>query len=102
MTPAAAYRQLNKLLWLNRLPKATIVLVDDATLPRCYGFTVHNHLCVRPVILLNAAYPHWGKTLVHEMIHVAEPQLLHGKLFTALVEGYWRLARLNLNDLDSL
>jgi hypothetical protein len=102
MTPAAAYRRLNAILWLNRLPKTKIVLVEDATLPRCYGLTIHDDVCVRPVILLNAKYKNWGKTLVHEMVHIAEPQLRHGPLFTALVEGHWQLARLKLKGLRTL
>jgi len=95
MTPAAAYKRFNRLLWANRLPKATITFVTDATLPSCYGITLQDDVCVQPVILLNEKYP-WGKTLIHEMIHVAEPLLPHGKTFTNLVEFHWRIARTHL------
>lgn len=99
VTPAAAYRRLNKLLWMNRLPKATITVVDDATIPRCYGLTIHDEICVHPVILLNSTYKRWGLTLVHEMLHVSEPELRHGKLFDALVNRYWKIARIEIKGL---
>lgn len=102
MTPSTAYRNLNRLIWLNRLPKATITLVGAETLPHCYGLTVHDDVCVRPVILLNTHYKKWGKTLVHEMLHVAEPSLRHGKVFSILVEFYWRIAKTNLKALETL
>jgi len=102
MTPSGAYRKINKLVWLNRLPKATILLTDDATIPECYGLTIHDDLCVRPVILLNSKYRRWGKTLVHEMVHVAEPHLPHGKLFEALVRGYWTVVRATFPELSTL
>ena len=79
---------------MNRLPKAVVVRVSDQVMPRCYGMTIQDDFVVRPVILLNRSTPHhWGKTLIHEMIHVAEPELRHGKTFEALVTTYWRLAR---------
>jgi len=57
---------------------------------------------VTPVIFLNMSQKHWGKTLVHECVHIAEPQLPHGKVFNSLVESYWRFARKNIKGLDRL
>lgn len=102
MTPTAAYRHLNRLLWMGRLPHATVVRVTNATIPRCYGITVHDDIVVRPVILLNCDQAHVGKTLVHEMLHVAEPLLNHGDIFEALVNKYWNYARKNLKGITSL
>ena len=99
MTPTVLYRRLNKLIWLGRLPKATITLVDNETIPLCYGITLFDRDFARPVIVLNASNKHWGKTLVHESIHVAEPTLQHGVLFDALVETYWRRARKEIKGL---
>jgi hypothetical protein len=58
------------------------------------------YLIAQPVILLNAGSSHWGKTLVHEMIHVSEPELKHGKLFDALVNRYWKIARIEIKGLN--
>lgn len=76
--------------------------MTNATLPRCYGITIHDDIVVRPVILLNCEQNHIGKTLIHEMVHVAEPFLSHGKTFDALVERYWNYARKNLKGLNRL
>lgn len=99
MTPTAAYKLLNKTLWLNRLPRARVILVDDGTIPKCYGLTIHDDICVKPIILINAEFPNWGRTLVHECLHVAEPSLSHGPLFEALVNRYWRLLKIKFKDL---
>src|ERR1035437_1621960 len=92
VTPAQAYAQLNRLLWSNRLPKARIVIGNDLT-RKCMGLTIQDDVLVQPVIFLNSAYKRWGSTLVHEIVHVAEPSLGHGKLFDALVNHYWRAAK---------
>ena len=94
MTPAAEYRRLNKILWMGRLPKATVKFIDDEALPRCYGITLFDLDFVLPVIFLNASNKkNWKKTLIHEMIHVSEPSLPHGKTFDALVNIYFRLSK---------
>lgn len=93
MGPAAAYRCFNKLLWNNRLPKAVISFVEPDVMPKCYGLTLFDTDFARPVIYLAADNKRWPKTLIHEMLHVAEPSLPHGKLFTALVEAYWRYSK---------
>ena len=87
MNPTVAYHKLNALLWLNRLPKATVVFVDNETLPNFNGITLHDGQCMfmRPVIVLNHT-PRWGRILVHEMLHVAEPKLPHGKVFDFLAK----------------
>jgi hypothetical protein len=95
MTPKAAYRRLNKLLWLGRLPDATIVLVENETIPRLHGITLHDAMFAKPVVVLNKRTP-WGLTLVHEMLHIAEPELPHGKIFETIVRRYWRIARKNI------
>ena len=77
-------------------------LVTRDTIPMCFGITFQDDNCVRPVIFLNSAYKRWGKTLVHEMVHVAEPELRHGKLFNALVDSYWRNAKRYLDGLGGL
>lgn len=101
MTPSDAYRRLNKIIWYGRLPKAKVLRVPDATIPRCHGLTLMHdaEILIHPVILLNITTRQWGRTLIHEMLHVAEPQLLHGELFETIVNRYWRLARLNLKDI---
>jgi hypothetical protein len=100
VTPKTAYRLLNKLIWCGRLPKAKVVLVDDSIMPSCYGLTLHDNDFVSPVIFLNLVSKHsWAKTLIHEMIHVAEPTLNHGVVFEMLVESYWRIARKKLKGL---
>lgn len=102
ITPAQVYSRLNRLLWLNRLPVAKIVLVEDSVIPKCKGITFHDNLVVNPVILLNVSSKRWAKTLVHEMMHVAEPQLMHGTLFDILVDLYWRIAKNKIKGLDTL
>ena len=99
MTPTSVYKRLNKLIWLGRLPKAVIKIVPDETIPTCYGVTIHDDVVVRPVILLNASFKRWGKTLLHECVHVAEPELHHGVIFDALVETYWHIARKKIKGL---
>lgn len=100
MTPIAVYRRLNKLIWMNRLPKATITIVEADVIPNCYGITLFDDDFARPVIFLNAASKRWGKTLVHEMVHVSEPTLNHGTIFDALVECYWQRAKKALGGLQ--
>lgn len=93
MNPLQEYRRLNSLIWYGRLPDATIVMVDNATIPYVHGITCHNTtLFVKPVIILNRNSP-WKRTLVHEMIHVAEPELAHGPVFDHIVRRYYRLAQ---------
>lgn len=43
-----------------------------------------------------------GKTLVHEMLHIAEPQLPHCKSFHSIVDAYWRIARKKIKGLETL
>jgi hypothetical protein len=97
MTPQAAYKRLNNLFWMGRLPKVTIVFVDDSTMPAVHGVTLHDgdDLFVEPVIVLNRS-SNWGFTLIHEMIHVVEPCLPHGSLFDHLVQYYWNRAKREL------
>jgi hypothetical protein len=87
---------------MKRLPPAIILVVDDAVIPRCLGITLFDGDFDLPVIFLNASHKHWGRTLVHEMIHVAEPELLHGKVFESLVDRYWKIARKKIKGLGSL
>jgi hypothetical protein len=99
MRPATAYRRINRTIWLNRLPVATIIFVDKPTMPNCYGVTLDDDgVFEQPVIVLNSAHKRWGKTLIHEMIHIAEPSLCHGLVFEALVNRYWRIAKAELKD----
>ncbi len=93
MRPDVVYRRLNKLLWMNRLPPATITFVDNETIPTCYGITLFDRDFARPVIVLNSSHKRWAKTLIHEIVHVSEPTLNHGVIFDALVEIYWRRAK---------
>ena len=100
MTPSTAYHRLNALLWLGRLPNVTIVLVDNATIPHMHGITLHDaFMFVKPIIILNRKTP-WGPTLVHEMVHIAEPQLTHGRVFNAMVRHYWWLAKKEIKGLQ--
>ena len=99
LTPTAVYKRLNKIIWYGRLPEAIFKFVPDATIPECYGITIHDELVVHPVILLNETQKNWGNTLVHEAVHVAEPQLRHGVIFDALVETYWRIAKKKIKGL---
>jgi hypothetical protein len=96
------YASLNRVIWLNRLPNAKIVLLEDSALPKCHGITVHDDVFVKPIIFLNLKYKRWGKTLVHEMLHVAEPHLVHGRIFDTIVDFYWRVAKHNLKGARSL
>jgi hypothetical protein len=96
MSPQQAYKLLNKTFWANRLPEATITMVDNNTIPRLHGITLFDegyNLFEKPVIILNRDDVFWGKTLVHEMLHVAEPAFPHGKLFESIVTYYWRKAK---------
>lgn len=103
MTPARAYARLNNLLWNNRLPKAKIVQSDTALTSNCMGLTLTDDDALAiPHIWLNTKYKRWGKTLVHEMLHVAEPELPHGKLFDTLVNTYWRYAKQHIKGLDAV
>jgi hypothetical protein len=99
--PTTAYRRLNNLIWRSRLPKAKIVLVDDETMPNCYGMTLDDQDFARPVIFMNMSGKRhrWAKTMIHEMLHIAEPELDHGVLFDGLVECYWRIARKKIKGL---
>lgn len=99
MTPAAAYRRLNKLLWLGRLPNATVIFADNDTIPNIHGITMHDgvDLFLKPVIVLNSRSS-WKPTLIHEMLHVAEPKLPHGPVFELLVRRYWRIAQKNIKQ----
>jgi len=99
MTPKAAYKRFNKIIWNNRLPKAIVTLVDDAVMPRCFGLTLFDDDFAQPVIYLAAGNKLWLKTLLHEMIHIAEPTLPHGVIFEMLVESYWRRARKEMRGL---
>lgn len=99
MTPSTAYHRLNALLWLGRLPNVTIVLVDNATIPHMHGITLHDaFMFVKPIIILNRKTP-WGPTLVHEMVHIAEPCLAHGIVFDAIVRRYWSIAKQNIKGI---
>lgn len=93
MTPQEAYRYLNRVLWLNRLPDAKVETVENEIMPRCWGVTVAQPGLAKPIIFLNAKNRKWEITLIHEMIHVAEPNLPDGKLFDSLVQFYWNRAK---------
>lgn len=71
-------------------------------MPDDCGVTLFDADFVRPLIILNSSDKKWAKTLVHEMLHVAEPELNHGKVFEALVSLYWRLATTNIRGLRNL
>lgn len=105
MTPSVAYRKLNRLLWRNRLPKAKIIHVDDTVMPRNCGLTADEEGDADfrvPLVFLNVNNPHRGKTLLHEMLHIAEPQLPHCKSFYAIVDSYWKFARKNIKGLGKI
>lgn len=102
MKPTTAYKRLNKLIWMGRLPPAKIVFAGDDTLPHCLGITLFDRDFAAPVIFLNSKSKRWGQTLVHEMVHVAEPDLNHGKIFDSLVTLYWRRARKQMPELGNL
>lgn len=99
MKPATAYTRLNNLVWAGRLPPATVQFIDNETIPRCYGLTLFDQDFARPVIFINSNHKHWGRTMVHECLHVAEPLLEHGALFDTLVSRYWKIARKNIRGL---
>ena len=102
MRPITAYRRINKLLWLNRLPKATFMFTDNTTMPNALGVTLDNDgVFEKPVIVLNVRYRRWGKTLVHEMIHIAEPTLRHGRTFEALVNLYWKIVKTEVKGFNT-
>jgi hypothetical protein len=101
MTPAMAYRRLNTLLWHDRLPKAVLKRVDNSVMPLCHGLTLQEEIFSRPMILLNSSTKNWTKTLVHEMLHIAEPELAHGQLFDTLVQMYWRIAKQHVKGLST-
>ena len=93
MNPRQVYSKLNKYLWMNRLPPATITFIANDTIPTLHGITLHEEgLFEKPVILLNQNGP-WACTLVHEMLHIAEPNLSHGKIFSHLTRIYWNAAK---------
>lgn len=100
LTPQTAYSRLNKLLWLGRLPDARVILVADEFVPNVHGVTLHDgqRLFMKPLIVLNGSAP-WGKTLIHECLHVAEPRLAHGTVFDKIVRRYWRIARRQIKGL---
>lgn len=103
LTPSQAYVRLNRLLWINHLPKAIIVRSDTALTSECMGLTLADDDALAiPHIWLNAKYKRWGKTLIHEMLHIAEPELPHGKTFNTLVEYYWRFAKQHIKGLDAV
>ena len=93
MTPATAYRCLNKLLWRNRLPNAFVNFIDTEAMPSNYGITMWDEDFALPVIFINSETKRWLRVLIHEMIHVAEPSLPHGKTFETLVAFYLREAK---------
>lgn len=92
-TPAYAYRHLNNLLWDGRLPAAHVTFIDDAVMPNNFGITLWDDDFRLPVIFINASRKRWLKILIHEMCHVSEPSLPHGKTFEALVAFYLRAAK---------
>lgn len=99
MGPQATYRRFNKLIWNARLPKAVVLFVAEDVMPKCYGLTLFDDDFARPIIYLAAGTKRWQKVLIHEMLHVAEPSLPHGKIFNTVVESYWRQARKEIRGL---
>jgi hypothetical protein len=77
---------------MGRLPDAKVEFISADILPNCYGITLHDKDFALPVIFLNGSDKRWGKTLIHECLHVAEPELPHGWLFDSLVRLYHRRA----------
>jgi hypothetical protein len=95
-----AYNRINRLIWNGRLPKpGKLEFIDSDAMPNSYGITCYDGDFVRPVIFLNAGDKRWGKILIHECLHVAEPMLPHGPIFELLVSRYWRLAKKNIRGL---
>ena len=102
LTPSRMYRILNRRIWLNRLPAAKIVFVKNSHIPRLAAITLHDGegLFAKPVICVNLKQKknkHWALALIHEMVHVAEPELQHGRIFNALVRQYWFMTQKHLN-----
>lgn len=95
MTPQHLYGRLNKLLWFGRLPDATVILVDNETMPKLWGIVMNrDENFALPIVVLNYFRPGgWEKTLIHECLHIAEPELRHGKIFDSIVEAYHRRAK---------
>jgi hypothetical protein len=91
--PQQTYRRLNKLLWMGRLPRATVYWIDDETLPTNFGMTQWDADFALPVIFINSSRKRWLRVLIHEMIHVSEPEMPHGKLFESLIDFYVRAAK---------
>ena len=102
MKPTTAYKLLNKLIWRGNLPDAKVELLHETFIPKCYGITLFDDDFARPIIYLNAADKRWGKTLVHECLHVGEPLLPHGKEFDKLVNRYWRYAKKHIKGFKGL
>jgi hypothetical protein len=103
MRLATAYKRVNTLIWHDRLPEPGVLkFVDNETLPTDYGMTVHAVPFAKPIIVLNKRDKGYDKTLIHEMLHVAEPELNHGALFEILVRRYLRLARKNIRGLKKI
>jgi hypothetical protein len=92
VNPQTAYNRLNRLLWKSRLPKALVEFIDDDIMPTNFGITMWDSDFVLPIIFINAARKFWVPVLIHEMLHVAEPHLPHGKIFYGLVKFYVRKA----------
>ena len=93
LSPATAYRRLNRLLWEGRLPAAHVTFIDDAVMPANFGITLWDEDFVLPIIFINASRKRWLKVLIHECLHVAEPSLPHGKIFDSIVNSYTRRAK---------
>ena len=93
MTPQGTYNRLNKLLWRGRLPTATVWFVSDATMPTNFGITMWDSDFRLPIIVINASQKRWLKILIHEILHIAEPEMPHGELFESLVAFYVRAAK---------
>lgn len=101
MTPQHLYGRLNKLLWFGRLPDATVILVDNETMPKLWGIVMNrDENFALPIVVLNYFRPGgWGITLVHEMLHIAEPELRHGTAFNSIVNAYWARAQREIKNL---
>ena len=70
-----------------------VTFIDDTAMPTSFGITLWDEDFRLPVIFINAARKRWLKVLIHEMLHVADPSLPHGKTFEALVTFYLRAAK---------
>lgn len=98
LTPDRAFEEINNLIWDSRLPTIPVFLVPDSFMPDNWGITLYDEEFTEPLILLNNKRP-WGRCLIHEMLHVAEPQLEHGKVFDSLVRQYWTIAKKEIKGL---